>query len=121
MKNKFINNLFVILVFAFLYLPIIVLIIYSFNTSSMNIIFDGFTFDWYKTLFHNSDLLEAFRNTLIVAVISTVISTILGTISAYGLFKYITAKDYSSEMNVVLIIELIIFLNWKQKYLMVMN
>lgn len=88
MKNKFINNLFVILVFAFLYLPIIVLIIYSFNTSSMNIIFEGFTFDWYKTLFHNRDLLEAFRNTLIVAVISTVISTILGTISAYGLFKY---------------------------------
>lgn len=88
MKNKFINNLFVILVFAFLYLPIIVLIIYSFNTSSMNIIFEGFTFDWYKALFHNTDLLEAFRNTLIVAVISTVISTILGTISAYGLFKY---------------------------------
>lgn len=88
MKNKFINNLFIILVFAFLYLPIIVLIVYSFNSSPMNIIFEGFTTSWYRTLLTNSDLLEAFRNTLLVAVISTVISIILGTISAYGLFKY---------------------------------
>ncbi len=88
MKNKFLNNLFVILVFLFLYLPIIVLIIYSFNSSQMNIIFENWTFDWYKEILHNSDLIEAFSNTLLVAVISTVTSTILGTISAYGLYKY---------------------------------
>ncbi len=87
-RKKFTKNLFVILVFAFLYLPIIVLIVYSFNKSSMNILFEGFTFDWYKNLFDNTDLIDAFKNTLFVAVISTVVSTILGTISAYGLFKY---------------------------------
>ena len=88
MKKKLLSNLFIILVFAFLYLPIIILIIYSFNKSSMNILFEGVTFEWYKALFHNADLLEAFRNTLIVAFVSTIVSTILGTISAYGLYKY---------------------------------
>ena len=47
-KKRFSSTFFVLLVFAFLYLPIIVLIIYSFNKSSMNILFEGFTFDWYK-------------------------------------------------------------------------
>ena len=87
-KNKFLRNLFIILVFIFLYLPIIILIVYSFNKSKMNILFTGFTFDWYKTLFTNTDLLEAFLNTMIIAVSSTVISTIIGTISAFGLYKY---------------------------------
>ena len=88
MKKNFFKNLFVILVFAFLFLPIVVLIVYSFNSSSMNILFEDFTFKWYKELLSNSDLIESFLNTLLVAVTSTVISTILGTISAYGLYKY---------------------------------
>ena len=86
-KNIF-KNLFLYLVFAFLFLPIIVLIVYSFNSSSMNIIFDKFTFEWYHRLFQNSDLIESFRNTLIVAGVSTIVSTIIGTMSAYGLYKY---------------------------------
>ena len=69
-------------------MPIIVLVAFSFNTSKMNIIFTGFTFEWYGKLFENRDLLEAFRNTLIIASLSTVISTIIGTISAVGLKKY---------------------------------
>ncbi len=88
MKNKFFNNLFVILVFLFLYLPIIILVIYSFNSSQMNIIFENWTFDWYKEIINNSDLIEAFSNTLLVAVVSTMLSTIIGTISAYGLYKF---------------------------------
>ena len=88
MKNKIFKNLFVILVFLFLYLPIIVLIIYSFNSSQMNIIFEHFTFKWYKDLFSNTDLIEAFSNTILIAIVSTSISTIIGTISAYGLYKY---------------------------------
>ena len=80
-RKKFTKNLFVILVFAFLYLPIIVLIVYSFNKSSMNILFEGFTFDWYKNLLDNTDLIDAFKNTLFVAVISTVVSTMLCTYS----------------------------------------
>ena len=88
MKNKVLKNLFVFLVFFFLYLPIIVLIIYSFNSSSMNILFENFTFDWYKELFKNNELITSFINTFIVAITSTVISTIIGTISAYGLYKF---------------------------------
>ncbi len=88
MKNKFFNNLFVILVFLFLYLPIIILVIYSCNSSQMNIIFENWTFDWYKEIINNSDLIEAFSNTLLVAVVSTMLSTIIGTISAYGLYKF---------------------------------
>ncbi|MEE3342715.1 MAG: ABC transporter permease [Bacilli bacterium] len=88
MKNKHLKNLFVALVFFFLYLPIIILIVFSFNTSKMNIIFEGFTFKWYNTLLHNRDLLEAFINTMIIAITSTVISTIIGTIGAVGLNKH---------------------------------
>ena len=87
-KGKFIKNLTIVLTFIFLYAPIIVLVVYSFNKSRMNVIFTGFTLDWYKTLFHNTDLLEAFRNTLIIAGVSTITSTIIGTISALGLYKY---------------------------------
>lgn len=88
MKNKKLKNLFVGLVFIFLYLPIIILVVYSFNSSEMNIVFENFTFDWYKTLFQNTNLINAFINTLIVAIVSTIISTIIGTISAVGLHKY---------------------------------
>ena len=88
MRNRFLKNLFVILVFIFLFLPIIVLIVYSFNSSEMNILFENFTLKWYKELLNNKDLIESFLNTLLVAVTSTVISTVIGTISAYGLFKY---------------------------------
>ena len=88
MKNKYIKNLFVGLVFFFLYLPIIILVVFSFNDSKMNIIFEGFTLKWYSILFNNRDLLEAFFNTMIIAVTSTVVSTIIGTIGAVGLNKY---------------------------------
>lgn len=86
--NKALDNLCLILVFAFLFLPILILILFSFNTSKLNIMFEGFTFKWYKELFNNPMLLEALKNTLLVAGVSTVVSTVLGTISAYGLSKY---------------------------------
>lgn len=88
MKHRKLKNLFLGLVLFFLYLPIIILIVYSFNSSKMNIIFENFTFSWYKNLFDNKELLEAFMNTMIIAVTSTVISTIIGVISAVGLSKY---------------------------------
>ncbi len=87
-NNKFLDNTIITLVFIFLFLPIFVLVLFSFNTSKLNIVFEGFTLHWYKDLFANRSLLEALLNTLIVAVTSTVISTIIGTISAYGLYKY---------------------------------
>ena len=82
------ENLYLVLIFVFLFLPILVLILFSFNTSSLNIIFEGFTLHWYYDLFQNSTLLESLFNTLIVAGVSTVVSTVIGTIYAYGLYKY---------------------------------
>ena len=87
-NNKKIDNLVIALVLFFLFLPIAVIIFFSFNTSALNITFEGFTLSWYKNLFQNAALLEALKNTLLVAVLSTVISTIVGTISAYALKKY---------------------------------
>ena len=88
MKNKFRDNLIIGLVLVFLFLPIVVLVVYSFNDSDTNIVFSGFTFKWYKTLFSNRNLIDAFSNTIIVAVVSTIVSTVVGTISAVGLSRY---------------------------------
>lgn len=87
-KGKFSKNLIIILTFVFLYAPIFVLVLYSFNESKMNVVFTGFTFKWYSELFKNTDLIDAFINTIIIAFTSTIISTIIGTISAIGLHKY---------------------------------
>ena len=86
--NKLLDNICIILVFLFLFLPIFVIILFYFNKSKMNIIFEGFTLEWYKTLFFNKSLLNALLNTLLVALSSTLISTVIGTISAYALKKY---------------------------------
>ena len=86
--NKRLDNILLWLVFSFLFLPIFVLIVFSFNTSELNIMFEGFTFKWYRELFNNKLLLEAFGNTILIAVISTVVSTVIGTMSAYALKKF---------------------------------
>lgn len=66
-------------VLAFLYLPILILALYSFNDSRMNAVWAGFTFKWYAQLFNNRHVAEALANTLVIGFISTAVSTILGT------------------------------------------
>lgn len=83
-----VSGLYDSLVYLFLYLPIGVVVLYSFNTSKRNIIFEGFTFGWYGKLFQNDALLEAYGNTLIVGFSSTVIATVIGTLASYGMSKY---------------------------------
>lgn len=73
------------IVFAFLYLPIAVLILFSFNASKSRNVFTGFTLDWYDQLFHNDMIIKAFGVTLLVAVVSSVIATVLGTAAAVGM------------------------------------
>lgn len=82
------RNLYLALVMIFLFLPIAILVIFSFNASEMNIIFTGFTTEWYGRLLENANLLDAFKNTILIAVISTTVSTVLGAISAVGMKKY---------------------------------
>ncbi len=73
------------LVMAFLYAPIAVLIVFSFNSSKSRALWTGFTLDWYKRMFTNEVILSSLANTLIIAVISTVFATIIGTLAAIGI------------------------------------
>lgn len=83
------------LVYFFLYAPIVVLIVFSFNASRTNVVFEGVVnqgpcgpFYWYCELFKNRNVIEATRNTLVIALTSTVISTIIGTMAALALQRY---------------------------------
>lgn len=76
------------LIFAFLYLPIAVLVGYSFNTSRLNVRWEGFTFDWYVRLASNDPLLRALQNSLVIAIVTTIASVIIGTVGAWLLHRY---------------------------------
>lgn len=77
-----------LLVFAFLYAPILLLVVFSFNNSKLNIRWSGFTTRWYGELFQNQVLLTAFQNSLIVAVATTILSVFLGTVGGWLLHRY---------------------------------
>ena len=76
------------LVMVFLYLPIVVLVAYSFNSSRLNIVWESFTFAWYQHVWENGPLLRAAQNSLVIACVSTVISVLLGTSGAWLLHRY---------------------------------
>lgn len=75
-------------VFIFLYAPIIVLMIFSFNASRLNAVWQGFTLEWYAILLRDEMVHNAFKNSMIVAVSSTAISTVIGTITALALERF---------------------------------
>src|SRR6478609_2563681 len=78
----------IVLGFAFLYLPIVLLIIFSFNESKLVTVWGGFSTKWYGSLFHNQGLMDAAWVTLRVGVISATVATILGTLGALALTRY---------------------------------
>ena len=97
--NKLVDNMCLFFVFMFLFLPIFVLVVFSFNTSRLNIVFEGFTLYWYVELFRNPMLLESLWNTLLVAIISTAVSTVIGTVSSYALKKFdFPGKKFINEL-----------------------
>ncbi len=75
-------------IYGFLYLPIVLIIIYSFNQARFGLVWTGFTLKWYAQLFHDDLILLAVKNTLLLGIVSTGISTLLGTLLAYGLHRY---------------------------------
>lgn len=81
-------NTWTALVLAFLYLPIGVLVVYSFNTSRLNILWEGFTLRWYKEVASHAPLMNAAQNSLIIATITTAFAVLLGTLGAWGLHRY---------------------------------
>ncbi len=74
--------------FAFLYAPIVVVIVFSFNAARFGVGWSGFTAKWYRALFENSQAMAAAKNTLLLAGASTGIATVLGTMLGYGLGRY---------------------------------
>jgi spermidine/putrescine transport system permease protein len=77
-----------VLVYGFIYAPILILIIFSFNTQKLNIRWEGFTLHWYEVLFNDGQILQATRNTIIIAIVSTLVATIIGTMAALAMQRY---------------------------------
>ena len=85
-----VGKIFCAIVYVFLFLPISVIVVNSFNatTTKPYLSWKGFTFDWYIRLFDNDALLHSFGNTILLAVISTLLATAIGTLGAVGMYKY---------------------------------
>jgi spermidine/putrescine transport system permease protein len=77
-----------LLVYSFLFAPIVVLIVFSFNEARRGLVWQGFTLDWYPRLFSNEELLDSLFVTLQVAAIAVVVSTVLGTLLGLGLARW---------------------------------
>jgi len=85
LRTKLTGRVILVLVFGFLYLPIAVLVLLSFNASGLPTTWSGFSLRWYVSLANNSDILHAAWNTLVVAIFATLIATVLGTMLAIGM------------------------------------
>jgi spermidine/putrescine transport system permease protein len=79
---------YLLLVYGFLYLPMAVLVAYSFNASRYGIRWEGLTFDWYRNLIGDAGLVDAALNSLTVAVLAATLGTLIGTLGAIGLYRY---------------------------------
>ena len=97
---KWYAKLYTRLVFIFLYLPIIVLIAFSFNESKSRASWTGFSFHWYKELFHNELILSSLRNTLIIALAASVIALVLGTMAAVGIYACLLYTSPSPRVQI---------------------
>jgi spermidine/putrescine transport system permease protein len=75
-------------VFLFFYLPIFILILFSFNQSRLNIVWTGFTLEWYATLWRDTVLVRTLKNSLIVATATTIVSVVLGTAGGWLLYRF---------------------------------
>jgi len=86
-KPSFFGRSYTAMILLFLYAPIFILIIFSFNSTRSRTVWSGFTFDWYRSLFFDSSIMSAFYTTLIVAFISAIVATIAGTFAAIGFYN----------------------------------
>ena len=84
-KLKTLSKVYMGLVLMFLYVPIFVLIVFSFNETKSRSVFSGFTLDWYAKLFRNEVIISSLMNTIIIAVIASIAATLLGTLAAIGI------------------------------------
>lgn len=86
--KKALRYLYLASVYLFLYIPILILVVYSFNDSKYSTNWQGFTLSWYTQLIADGPLMEAFVNSLVIAFASSVAATILGTLGAFAFYRY---------------------------------
>ena len=82
---KKLSKVYIGLILFLLFAPILVMIFFSFNAGKSTAVFSGFSFKWYTELIQNSEILDALRNSLILAVASSAIATVIGTAAAFGI------------------------------------
>ena len=90
MKNrgmKVADGIITSLIYIFLYAPLLIMVLFSFNSGRSTSVFEGFSFKWYVEMFSRSDIMNALKNTLILAVLSSAIATVLGTVAAVGIYN----------------------------------
>ncbi len=97
---KFLSKCYIGLIFLLLYIPIIVLIVFSFNESGSLAEFSGFSFVWYQELFNDEEALSSLTNSLVLAVSSSLIATVIGTFGALGLHR-MRSKYVKGAVNTV--------------------
>ena len=85
--RRHVSRIYMAIIFFFLYSPIAVMALFSFNASKSRTVWTGFTLDWYAKLFHNETIINSLGVTMIVALIASVVSTVLGTAAAIGIFN----------------------------------
>ncbi|MGM9916858.1 ABC transporter permease subunit [Anaerotignum sp.] len=87
-RINILSNVYAFLVYAILYIPVAVMMAFSFNNQRYNYYWNGFTTQWYAKMFSNSALISSLWYSIIIAILSTIISVFIGTIGALGLKKY---------------------------------
>ncbi len=97
---KTFGKIFNICVYVLLYAPLLIMVFFSFNESKSTSVFTGFSLKWYEELFSKRDIMEALFNTLVLAVLSSLIATVLGTVAAVGMYK-MRSKFIYNTMNTV--------------------
>lgn len=78
------------LAYLFLYAPLVIVVLYSFNDSRLNAEWVGFTLSWYRTLFHDDQMLTAAGHSLLIALTASAVSTVLGTMAGFAMYRYKT-------------------------------
>jgi len=97
-----------LLTMGFLYIPLVGVAVFSVNSARRGLVWKGFTLDWYVKLFSNEWILEASWNTLVLAVVSTLVATVLGTVLAIGMDRFPWTRRTSNVLDVILHIPVVI-------------
>lgn len=97
---KTVSKIYVALVFTILYIPILVLMLFSFNSTANTGALTGLSLYWYKELFNSPDTFNALKNTLVLAISASAISTVIGTAAAVGITKFKTRITKSTLLSV---------------------